>query len=85
MPVQQDEEYAAAHQASDNGHKSPTPDFVGVERKQAGGTQADQEGKDRAQGNQESIGRQDEAAELEEMRVHSGEFPISLTYRLNRR
>ena len=44
--------------------------LVGVERKQAGGTHADQQGKDRAQGNQESIGRQDEAAELEEMRVH---------------
>ncbi len=30
----------------------------------------DQQRKDRAQGNQESIGRQDETAELEEMRVH---------------
>ena len=57
-------------EAADNGQQSHTPDFVGVEREQAGGANRDQQGNDRAHGNQESIGRQDEAAELEEMRVH---------------
>jgi hypothetical protein len=77
-PVQQDHENPAAHQASDNGHQGHAPDFVGVEREQAGSTQADQQRKDGAQGNQKSISRQDKAAELEEMRVHLKEFPISM-------
>ncbi len=61
------------HQDDNNGQQRHAPDLVGVERKQAGGTDADQQGEDRAQGNQESISRQDEAAELEEVRVHERE------------
>jgi hypothetical protein len=77
-PVQEDQENPAAYQAGDNGDQGHAPDFVGVKREQAGGTQADQQRKDGAQGNQKSISRQDQAAELEEMRVHLKEFPISM-------
>ena len=44
----------------------------------------EQQRSDGAQGNQKSISRQDEAAELEEMRVHRGGFPISMPQRERR-
>ena len=69
-PMLQKHQNPAPHQRRDNGEQSHTPDFVGVERKQAGITDAYQQGKHRAQGEEKSISRQDEAAELEEMRVH---------------
>ncbi len=71
-PAKEDEENAAGKECADDGQQSHTPDLVGVEREQAGGTNEEQQRSYGAQGNQKSIGRQDEAAELEEMRVHRG-------------
>jgi len=69
-PIQQDQQNPASQERGDNGEQSQAPDFVSVERKQPGRANADQQGKHCAQGEEKSISRQDEAAELEEMRVH---------------
>ena len=68
--MQKEQQQFAHRQGNHNGHESNTPDFVGVERKQAGGADTHQQRKDRAQGKQKPVSRQDESAELEELRVH---------------
>jgi len=70
-PVEEDEENAAGKDGRGQWRQGHTPDLVGVEREQRA-VRTRRAAKRRAQGNQKSMGRQDEAAELEEMRVHKG-------------
>ena len=70
MPCKRDRQQLVAHQGRDDRKQSNTPDFFCVEGKRASGVDAHQQGEDRAQGNQKSISRQDQVAELEELRMH---------------
>ena len=63
-----------SQQRGNNGEHSHFPDFVGVQGEQAGNANAQQKREDGAQGKQKSISRQDEAAELEEVRMHTGKL-----------
>ena len=66
----QEPEENSPNQRGHNRQQSDAPDLVMIEGEQARGADADDEPKNYAQGQQESISRQDEAAELDELGMH---------------
>ncbi len=64
-PIDENRQQPDPGDGHDDGQQRQIPNLVGVEREEAGDAQQDQQRRDQARGNQDSIGRQHEMAELE--------------------